>query len=203
MLMKALFVIHVLAALFILSCRNITGSALSTSDEEKLSSLEKQSFYFDYILDGKEMHVNADEIVSAYYPDKNKTFTIYAGKDDSVLVLLTVGRDIRKPSVTPSGSANPKMNIPMGSVSLQDSPEKNNESHSYNSTSPEGTPVIADAIVITGSQKEGDTARIITGSFHAKTYRGSKETGDEYTEHVIKGKFRIRHEFHSYNGGSF
>ena len=203
MLIKALFVIHVLAALFILSCRNTTGSALKTSDEEKLSFLGKQSFYFDYILDGKEMHVNADEIVSTYYPDKNKTFTVYAGKDDSVLVLLTVGRDIRKPSVTPSGSANPKMNIPMGSVSLQDYPEKNNESHSYNSTSPEGTPVIADAIVITGSQKEGDTARIITGSFHAKTYRGSKETGDEYTEHVIKGKFRIRHEFHSYNGGSF
>ena len=200
--MKRLFVICVLTTVFF-SCRNTTVSAPKSSDLEKLGSAAMQGFYFDYILDGKEMHVNADEIVSAYYPDKNKTFTIYAGKDDSVLVLLTVGRDIRKPSVTPSGSANPKMNIPMGSVSLQDYPEKNNESHSYNSTSPDGTPVIADAIVITGSQKEGDTARIITGSFHAKTYRGSKETGDEYTEHVIKGKFRIRHEFHSYNGGSF
>lgn len=201
--MKVLFVIHVLVALLIFSCRNTTGSTLKTSDKEKLSSLGNQSFYFDYILDGKEMHVNADEIVSAYYPDKNKTFTIYAGKDDSVLVLLTVGRDIRKPSVTPSGSANPKMNIPMGSVSLQDYPEKNNESHSYNSTSPEGTPVIADAIVITGSQKEGDTARIITGSFHSKTYSDNSKNLNKNAEHFIKGKFRIRHEFHSYNGGSF
>ena len=95
------------------------------------------------------------------------------------------------------------MKILTGSVSLQDYPEKNTTCNSYNSSLPEATPVIADAIVITGSEKEGDTARIITGSFHAKLYSDIKENQNKYTEHVIKGKFRIRHEFHSYNGGQF
>ena len=61
-------------------------------------------FYFDYLLDGKEMHTDAADIFTQYYPYKHKSFTIYAGKEDSVMVLLTVCRDIRKPSVTPSGS---------------------------------------------------------------------------------------------------
>ncbi|MEJ7827878.1 MAG: hypothetical protein WKF91_06780 [Segetibacter sp.] len=197
--MKGVFVIHVLAAVFIFSCRNTTGNAVKTSDSEPAN----QSFYFDYILDGREMHIDAADIVSNYYPSKHNTFTIYAGEIDSFLLSLTVSRDIRKPSVTPSVAEDPNMNILTGSVSLQDYPEKNTTCNSYNSASPEATPVIADAIVITRSEKEGDIARIITGSFQAKLYRGSKETQNEYTEHVIKGKFRIRHEFHSYNGGEF
>jgi hypothetical protein len=116
--------------------------------------------------------------------------------------LLTVSRDIRKPSVTLSKAADPNLNILTGSVSVQDYPEKNTTCNSYNSASPEATPVIEDAIVITGSEKVGDTARIITGTFHAKLY-SDKENHTKYTEHVFKGKFRIRHEFHSYNGGQF
>ncbi|MBA3674488.1 MAG: hypothetical protein H0W75_05940 [Chitinophagaceae bacterium] len=104
-------------------------------------------------------------------------------------------------TVTPSGSADPDMNIPMGSVSLQDYPEKNTTCNSYNSSSPEATPVIEEAIVITSSEKEGDTARIITGTFNAKIYSDNKKSDAKRTEHIIKGKFRIRHEFHSYNGG--
>ena len=104
-------------------------------------------------------------------------------------------------TVTPSGSADPDMNIPMGSVSLQDYPEKNTSCNSYNSSSPEATPVIEEAIVITSSEKEGDTARIITGTFNAKIYSDNKKADAKSTEHIIKGKFRIRHEFHSYNGG--
>ncbi|MEO7393788.1 MAG: hypothetical protein ABIU11_02535, partial [Chitinophagaceae bacterium] len=42
-----------------------------------------------------------------------------------------------------------------------------------NSASPEASLVIADAIVITGSEKEGDTARIITGSFHKSNQNNS------------------------------
>lgn len=201
--MKSFYVISVLAALFIFSCRNPTGSAIKFSDSESLRPAAVQSFYFDYILDGKEMHTDAADIVSTYYPYKHNTFTMYAGKDDSVLVLLTICGDTRKPSVSPSGSADPKMNIPMGSVSLQDYPEKNTTCNSYYGSSPERTPVIADAIVIIGSEKEGDTARIITGSFHAKTYSDNSKNLNKNAEHFIKGKFRIRHEFHSYNGGSF
>ncbi|MBA3674724.1 MAG: hypothetical protein H0W75_07175, partial [Chitinophagaceae bacterium] len=154
------------------------------------------------IIDGREKHIDAADIVSNYYPSKHNAFTIYAGEVDSALLLLTVSRDIRKSSVTPSVAQDPNMNILTGSVSLQDYPEKNTTYTSYNSASPEATPVIADAIVITGSEKEGESARIITGSFHAKLY-SDKENHTKYTEHVIKGKFRIRHEFHSYNGGQF
>jgi hypothetical protein len=148
------------------------------------------------------MHIDAADIVSNYYPSKHNTFTIYAGEVDSFLLSLTVSRDIRKPSITPSVAEDPNMNILTGSVSVQDYLEKNTTCNSYNSSSPEATPVIADAIVITGSENEGDTARIITGSFYAKLY-SDKENPTKYREHAIKGKFRIRHEFHSYNGGQF
>ena len=197
--MKGVFVIAVLVAVFICSCRNKTGSGVKTSGSEAAI----QGFYFDYIIDGREMHTDAADIVTNYYPSKHNTFTIYAGKEDSVMVFLTVSRDIRKPSITPSVAEDPNMNILTGSISLQDYPEKNTTYNSYNSVSPEATPVIADAVVITGSEKDGDTARIITGTFHAKLYSGNKETQNENKEHIIKGKFRIRHEFHSYNGGQF
>jgi len=162
--MKRVFVIHVLAAVFIFSCRNTTDSTVKTPGSEAAI----QNFYFDYIIDGREKHIDAADIVSNYYPSKHNTFTIYAGEVDSALASLTVSRDIRKPSVTPSVAQDPNMNILTGSVSLQDYPEKNTTCNSYNNSSPEATPVIADAIVITGSEKEGDTARIITGSLHEK-----------------------------------
>jgi hypothetical protein len=196
--MKGIFAMIVLAAFFIFSCRNTPGNAVKTSDPVAAN----QSFYFEYILDGREKHIDATDIVSTYYPSKHNTFTIYAGEVDSFLVSLTVSRDIRKPSVTPSVATDPNMNALAGSVSVQDYPEKNTTLSSYNNSSPEASPVIEDAIVITGSEKEGDTARIITGTFHAKLY-SDKENHTKYTEHVIKGKFRIRHEFHSYNGGQF
>ncbi len=163
--MKLLLLIQIFTTVFILSCRNTTGSATKPSDAEG----RKKGFYFDYILDGKESHADAADIVSTYYPYKHNQFTIYAGKEDSVNVLLTVWRDIRKTSLTPSGSADPVMNIIQGSISLQDYPEKNYTSHSYNNSSPEATPIVPNAIVITGSEKEGDTARIITGTTNAKS----------------------------------
>lgn len=52
-----------------------------------------------------------------------------------------------KPSTTPSGSPDPKMNISQGSASLQNYPEKNYTSNSFNGTYPDKSPVITDAIV--------------------------------------------------------
>ena len=196
--MKGFFGFLLLAAVFIFSCRNTTDSAVKTSDPEAAI----QGFYFDYIIDGREKHIDAADIVSNYYPSKQNTFTIYAGEVDSALLLLTVSRDIRKTSVTPSVAEDPNLNILTGSVSLQDYPEKNTTLSSYNSLSHEATPVIVDAIIITGSEKEGNMGRIITGTFQTKLY-SNKESHTKYREHVIKGKFRIRHEFHSYNGGQF
>lgn len=202
-MMKNILFLLGIASVFTVSCKNTTGSITRTVDSEIELPAESKSFYFDFILDGKEMHVDAAEIVSTYYPDKHNQFTIYAGKDDSVLVSLTVAYDIRKPSFTPSGSPDPYLNIQQGSISLHDYPEKNHTSDSYSSAYPENTPVTSDAIIITGSEKEGKVARIITGSFQAKTYSDNKKTDPKNTDHFIKGKFRIRHEFASYNGGQF
>jgi hypothetical protein len=86
------------------------------------------------------------------------------------------------------------MNIMGGSATLLNYPEKNYTSLSFNSTYPEKSPVIPDAIVITSSEKQGEEARIITGTFNLKTYGENKETDPKQTDHVIKGKFRIKHK---------
>lgn len=190
-------------SLFLFSCKNNASSTSKSSDSVEASANEKDGFYFDYTIDGKEMHVDAEDISSSYYPDQNNRFAIFAGKDETVKLLLTVSQNMTKGSVTPSGSADPAMNIQQGSISLQNYPEKNYTSNSYNSTYPERTPVIADAITITGSEKDGEEARIITGTFSAKTYGDNKETDQKSTDHIIQGKFRIRHAFTSYNGGKF
>ncbi len=59
---------------------------------------------------------------------------------------------------------------------------KNTICNSYNSSSPEATPVIEEAIVITNSEKEGDTAKIITGTFNAKIYSDNKKADAKSTE---------------------
>ncbi|MEJ7674285.1 MAG: hypothetical protein WKF59_16720 [Chitinophagaceae bacterium] len=84
--MKGIFAMIVLAAVSIFSCRNTPVNAVKTSD----SDAAKQSFYFEYILDGREKHIDATDIVSNYYPSKHNIFTIYAGEVDSFLVSLTV-----------------------------------------------------------------------------------------------------------------
>ncbi len=128
-----LFLILVLAAVFILSCRNTTGNAVKTLD----SDAAKQSFYFEYTLDGKEMHTDAADIFSDYYHYKHISYRLNAGKQDSVMVLLTVYRDMRKFSITPSVATDPNTNALAGTVSVKDYPEKNTTLSSYNNSSPE------------------------------------------------------------------
>lgn len=201
--MKTLLLLILSVSVFLFGCKNNSSSSSQADKSVQTSSTEKDGFYFDYTLDGKEMHVDAEDISSTYYPDQNNRFAIFAGKDGAITLLLTVSQDMTKGSVTPSGSSDPNMNIQQGSVSLQNYPEKNYTSNSYNSTYPEKTPVIADAITITASEKDGEEARIITGTFNAKTYGDNTATDPKSTDHVIKGKFRIRHVFTSYNGGKF
>jgi hypothetical protein len=150
------------------------------------------------------MHVNAADIFCTYRANNTDTvFNIYVGKEDGTTLLLTVPHDMTKPSTTPSGSPDYKMNITQGSASLQNYPEKNYITNSFNNTYPEKSPVINDAIVITSTEKQGEEARIITGTFNTKTYAENKETDPKLTDHVIKGKFRVKHEFSSINGGKF
>jgi hypothetical protein len=187
------------AATTLFACNNTTGD--KTTDSKITNSGD---LYFDYTIDGKEMHVDAADIMSTYRANNTDTvFTIHAGKEDGTTLLLTVPHDMTKPSITPSGSPDYKMNITQGSASLQNYPEKNYISNSFNNTYPERSPVITDAIVVTATEARGEEARIITGTFNIKTYSDNQETDPKQTDHIIKGKFRIKHEFSSINGGKF
>jgi hypothetical protein len=194
---KILVILFTATTLF--ACNNTTGD--KTTDSKTTNSGE---LYFDYTIDSKEMHVDAADISSTYRANNTDTvFTIHAGKEDGTTLLLTIPHDMTKPSTTPSGSPDPKMNISQGSASLQNYPEKNYTSNSFNGTYPEQSPVITDAIVVTTTEAQGEEGRIITGTFNIKTYSDNKETDPKQTDHVIKGKFRIKHEFSSINGGKF
>ncbi len=204
--MKKILVV-LFAATTLFACNNTTSDKTTdskTTNSETSGLANTGDLYFDYTLDGKEMHVDAADIMSTYRANNTDTvFNIHAGKEDGTTLLLTVPHDMTKPSTTPSGSPDYKMNITQGSASLQNYPEKNYTSNSFNSTYPEKSPVIPDAIVITSTEKQGEEARIITGTFNIKTYGENKEMDPKQTDHVIKGKFRIKHEFSSINGGKF
>jgi hypothetical protein len=196
--MKKILVILFATTTFF-ACNNANSD--KTTDSKTANSGD---MYFDYTIDGKEMHADAADIFCTYRANNTDTvFTIHAGKEDGTTLLLTVPHDMTKPSITPSGSPDYKMNITQGSASLQNYPEKNYISNSFNNTYPEKSPVITDAIVITSSEKQGEEARIITGTFNIKTYSDNQETDPKLTDHIIKGKFRVKHEFSSINGGKF
>jgi len=185
--MKKILVI-LFAATTLFACNNTTGN--KTTDNKTTNSGD---LYFDYTIDDKEMHADAADISSNY--TANKTDTIFhldahVGKEGDPALLLTVPHDMAKPSTTPSGSPYFKGYIIGGSATLLNYPEKDIRSFSFYDTYPEKSPVIPDAIVITSSEKQGEEARIITGTFNLKTYRDNQET----EVHVIKGKFRIKHK---------
>lgn len=192
-----------IASTILCSCNN-NDTATTNASTEKTSEVKNDELYFDYTLDGKEMHVDEADLHATYAQTTNSNkFSIYVGKESGTQLLLTIPRDMTKPSTTPSGSADYNENITQGSVSLIDYPEKNYTSNSYNSTYPETTPVMPAAIVITSSEKLGEDARIITGTFNVKTYGDKSHNDPKSTDHVLVGKFRIKHTFSSMNGGKF
>jgi len=204
-MIKAISFTMALATTILLSCNSgADKNSSDTKSSNESGETKTGDVYFDYTIDGKEMHVDAANIMSTYRANNTDTvFTIHAGKEDGTTLLLTIPHDMTNPSTTPSGSPDPKMNISQGSASLQNFPEKNYTSNSFNSTYPEKSPVITDAIVVTTTEAQGEEGRIITGTFNIKTYSDNKETDPKQTDHVIKGKFRIKHEFSSINGGKF
>lgn len=201
------FLVILVAATTCIACNNATSD--KTTDSKTANSktgelVNPGDLYFDYTLDGKEMHVDAADIMCTYRANNTeKVFSIHAGKEDGTTLLLTIPQDMTKPSTTPSGSPDYKMSITQGSTSLLNYPEKNYTSNSFNSTYPERTPVINESIIVTSTEAQGEEARIITGIFNTKTYGDNKETDPKSTDHIIKGKFRIKHEFSSINGGKF
>ena len=179
-----------IAAFTLFSCNN---NGTTNTNTEKNSSATGSGLYFNYTIDGKEMHVDADDISSTYTESSDTSLLIFAGAEGATIVSLAIPYLISKPSTTPSGSGMISK-INRGSVALNNYPEKGYVSSSYDGTYPEKTPIIPDAIVITSTEKQGEEATIITGIFNTKTYSDNKETDPKNTDHVIKGKFRIKHK---------
>jgi len=194
---KALTITTVLAATFLFGCNSATTDNKSTtSTNTETSSAQSNDLYFDFTVDGKEMHIAAEDISSTYdATNKDTTFKIFAGKDGEPTVMLVIPHNVAGPSTTPNGSPDYAMNITQGSVSLQNYPEKNYTTNSFNTVYPEMSVPTPNAVVITNSELAGDEGRIITGTINVKTYGEKSHTDLKDTDHTITGKFRIKHEF--------
>ena len=174
----------------LLSCNNNDSTKTNT---EKSSNTKSNDLYFDYTIDGKEMHADAADISSTYTESTDTSLLIFAGAEGATTVSLAIPHLISKPSTTPSGSGTISK-INRGSIALNNYPEKGYVSSSYDGSYPEKTPITPDAIVITSTEKQGEEATIITGTFNTKTYSDNKETDPKNTDHIVKGKFRIKHK---------
>lgn len=183
----------ILAIICLISCNN-SGSKTNTNENE---TTQKEDLYFTFTIDGKEeVSIPAEEISTSYNVAlKKPVFKIFAGEYGEINLLLATTEDLTKPSRTPSGSKNFEDEITQGSVSLQNYPEKNYTSNSFNTNFPESSIPVPDAIVITESKRFGDTHRIITGKINVKVFCGDATNDPKVKDHVIVGKFRVKHEF--------
>jgi hypothetical protein len=180
-------IILIIAFIGFLSCNNSGTENKSTSNED---------LYFTFTIDGKEVSIPSEEVSTSYNTAlKKPVFKIFAGEYGKINLLLATTEDVTKPSSTPSGSTNLDDEIKQGSVSLQNYPEKNYTSNSFNTTFPESSIPVPDAIVITESKRFGDTHRIITGKINVKVFGGDATNDPKVKDHIIVGKFRVKHEF--------
>ena len=143
---------------------------------------------------------------STYRPNgDHNELKVFAGKQGATGVSLVVPGPMTGPSTTPNGSPIVESGISQGSVSLHEFPEKGYTTNSFNATYPEMAVVVPNAVVITAIDADGKDAKIVTGTFEAKTFGShSKGTPDpKDTDHQVKGRFRIRHEFNSMSGDRF
>jgi hypothetical protein len=171
----------------LLSCNN-SGTESKTSTNKDL--------YFTFTMDGKEVSIPSEEVSTSYNVAlKKPVFKVFAGEYGKINLLLATTENVTKPSSTPSGSTNLDDEIKQGSVSLQNYPEKNYTSNSFNTNFPESSIPVPDAIVITESKRFGDTHRIITGKINVKVFGGDATNDPKVSNHVIVGKFRVKHEF--------
>ncbi len=185
-------IILIISFLGFLSCNN-SGSSNTTKSKEVEQS---DDLYFIFTIDGKEVSIPAEEISTSYnIALKKPVFKIFAGEYGKINLLLATTEDITKPSSTPSGSKNFDDEITQGSISLQNYPEKNYTSNSFNTNFPESSMPIPDAIIITESKRFGNTHRIITGKINVKVFGGDATNDPKVKDHIIVGKFRVKHTF--------
>lgn len=161
--------------------------------------------YFTFTVDGKSFSVDPGDVSSTFRSvGGHGEFKVFAGKEDAPGISLYVISPMTGPSSTPNGSPVVESGISQGSLSLHEFPAKGYTTNSFNATYPEMSVVVPDAVVITSIVADGDKAKIVTGTFDTKTYGShSKGTDPNDADHVVKGKFRIRHEFSSMSGDRF
>jgi hypothetical protein len=185
---NSIFLLITLALVSLLSCNNSGGESHSLNDND---------LYFTFTIDGKEeVNIPSEEISTSYnIALKKPVFKVFAGEYGKINLLLATTEDVTKPSSTPSGSKNFDDEMTQGSVSLQNYPEKNYTSNSFNTNFPASSIPIPDAIVITESKRFGNTHRIITGKINVKVFGGDATNDPKVKDHLIVGKFRVKHEF--------
>ncbi len=183
----------ILAIICLISCNN-SSNKTNTNENE---ATQKEDLYFTFTIDGKEeVNIPSEEISTSYnIALKKPVFKIFAGEYGKINLLLATTEDVTKPSNTPSGSKNFDDEITQGSVSLQNYPEKNYTSNSFDTNFPASSIPVPDAIVITESKRYGDTHRIITGKINVKVFGGDATNDPKVKDHIIVGKFRVKHEF--------
>ncbi len=191
---KTFQIAFTIAITALLACNNNDSKGTKSEMSTTTNNASNSDLYFDFTIDGKEMHIDSDDISSTYTESVDTSLLIFAGKEDATKISLAIPYLISKPSTTPSGSTNPSSKINHGSIELSNYPEKNYTSRSHDGVYPEKTPITPDAIVITSTEKLDEETRIITGTFNAKTYSNNNETDPKNTDHIIKGKFRIKHK---------
>ncbi|MEJ7601559.1 MAG: hypothetical protein WKG01_26890 [Kofleriaceae bacterium] len=182
------------------------GSGIATRPTAGTTKAPAGDRYFEFTVDGKPYTIEPGDVSSTFRSvGDHAEFKVFAGKDGATGISLVVTSPMTGPSSTPNGSTVVESGLSQGSVSLHQFPEKGYTTNSFNATYPEMAVVVPDAVVITSIDADGKDAKVVTGTFETKTYgTHSKGTPDpKDTDHVVKGKFRIRHEFSSMTGDRF
>lgn len=192
--MKKVFLFSFLLFTVIFGCNSDNSQKMATNE---LAS-KTDELYFTYSIDGKEINLDATDILTSYneFSATDKEFKIFAGKEEGPNLVINLVADMSKPSTTPNGTPNSSDKLGQGSVSLQNYPQKGLTFNSYDYLLNPKPEVIPDAVVITSSEKVGDKGRIITGTINVMVRGGENKQNDPaIKDYVIKGKFRIMHEF--------
>lgn len=204
--MKIIITTILAFTIFISACTSDTKNkdAKDNNNVENKVGESKQKYFFNYSVDGQSFSISPDDILTSYNTmGDNFVFKIFAGAEGKTQFVLTIPNDMSKPSTTPNGSRDFKLEITQGSVSLQNYPERTYTTNSFNTTYPEMSVVKPDAIVISNSEVIGGKGRVISGSFDCTTY-GTKDSKDpKDVNHQVKGNFKIFHEFSPSQGGNF
>ncbi len=171
-------------------------SCNSKSKNEAKQAISQDDYYFIFSIDGKEIKINPDDVLTSYNASLPKpTFKIMAGNYGEISLVLTTTADMAKPSSTPSGSTNYDEQITQGSVSLQNYPEKNYVFNSFDKGSASTSVPVPNAFVITKTERVSD-GRIITGTFNVKVFGGDNSKNDpNIKDRMVIGKFRLKHTF--------